>query len=160
MNIDQIGSVVLVGAGQMGLAMARGWLKAGLKAPNLTLVDPAPRDATRDFATTGNIDLVAAVPEQPASVLVLAVKPQVVEPVMAGINPRIGPETLTISVVAGIALAKLYRGLGSRRVVRAMPNTPAQLGKGVTGAIAGSGVSEKNRTEADFVVCLRAGAVA
>jgi len=152
MNIDQVGAVVLVGAGQMGLAMARGWMKAGLKAANLTLVDPTPRQTSRDFAATHNIDLVASVPEQPAGVLVLAVKPQVVEQVMAGINPRIGPETLTMSVVAGIALARLYRGLGSRRVVRAMPNTPAQLGMGVTGAIAGSALSEKNRTAADVLL--------
>ncbi|VAW14675.1 Pyrroline-5-carboxylate reductase [hydrothermal vent metagenome] len=152
MNIDEIGAVVLVGAGQMGMALATGWLAAGLDRAKLTLVDPAPRQSTVDFAKTNNLKLVDEAPGQPFSVLVIAVKPQIIAPVMAQITPRISSDTLIISIAAGISLNELYRGLGSKRIVRAMPNTPAQVKKGASGAIAGSGVTEKNRIEADILL--------
>ncbi len=151
-NIDQIGPVVLVGAGQMGLAMARGWLAAGLEGAKLILVDPAPRQSTIDFARNHNLKLLAEAPDQAPMVLVIAVKPQVIVPVMAQIKPRISAATLIISIVAGISLATLYDGLGTKRVVRAMPNTPVQVGKGASGAISGGGVTEKNRAEANILL--------
>lgn len=151
-NIDEIGEVVLVGAGQMGMAMAKSWLAAGLSAKKLILVDPAPRQSTKDFAKTHNLKLVAQAPDQPAQVLVIAVKPQIIGLVMTQIKPKISADTLVISIVAGISLASLYGGLDTERVVRAMPNTPAQVGKGATGAIAGDGADGQNRAEADILL--------
>jgi len=152
MKASQIGSVVLIGAGQMGLAMARGWLAAGLDATNLTLVDPNPPGRTKEFAKTHSVKLLAQAPAQAPSVLVLAVKPQIIDPVMAQIKAKICADTLVISIVAGVSLAMLYRGLASKRVVRAMPNTPAQLGKGATGAISGSGIVRKDEIAANVLL--------
>lgn len=149
MAIKNIESLVLVGAGQMGLAMVRGWLANGLDSKALTLVNPAPRDTIRQFASINNILLVSEVPQAKADVVVLAVKPQIAKTVMAGIAGKISPETLVLSVVAGFSLQALKNGLGSERIVRTMPNTPAQVGKGVSGAVAANGVDEKDRKLAD-----------
>ncbi len=149
LNIENIGSLVLVGAGQMGLAMVRGWLANGLDVKALTLVDPAPRETTKQFASANNILLVAEIPKVKADVVVLAVKPQIAKTVMASICDKISPDTLILSVVAGFSLKALKHGLGSGKIVRTMPNIPAQVGKGVSGAVAANGVDEKDRKLAD-----------
>lgn len=152
MSIKDIKSLVLVGAGQMGTALAKGWLTHGMPGSALTLVDPTPRDATKEFAQTTGATLMPAMPDEPADALVLAVKPQIAEQVMAGIKDNIGAETLVLSVVAGYSLKALSRHLGTNRIVRTMPNTPAQVGKGVTGAVAGIGVSKQNRATANALL--------
>lgn len=119
----------------MGLAMARSWLAAGLPPDRLVLVDPSPPDAAREFAAGHGVRLLDNAAGQLVAVLVLAVKPQIMADVLAGLKPSVGPHTLVISIAAGISLAALSRGLGTERVVRAMPNTPAQIGRGVTGAV-------------------------
>src|SRR5690606_2799193 len=91
-------------------------------------------------------------------VLVLAVKPQIMAQVLEEVRPACGPETLVLSVAAGISLAALASGAGTQRVVRAMPNMPAQIGKGVTGAIAGPGVTPEDRAVSDALLAA-AGAV-
>lgn len=135
MNLAGIGPVVLVGAGKMGLALAQGWLKAGLKPDNLVLVDPKPGDVTTGFAAQHGVVLAASVADVAPQVLVLAVKPQIMVGVLAEVKPVVGPGTLAVSIAAGISLATLTQGLGTERVVRAMPNTPAQIGKGISGAV-------------------------
>jgi pyrroline-5-carboxylate reductase len=76
---------------------------------------------------------------------VLAVKPQIIGAVLAQLEPAIGPETLVISIAAGIGLQRLTTGLNTQRVIRTMPNTPAQIGKGITGAVAANGVTTADR---------------
>lgn len=153
-----VGPVMLVGAGKMGLALAKGWLDAGLPAGNLVLVDPNPGDTTRQFAEDNDLTISAeAVGLQP-NVLVLAVKPQIIDAVLASLQPVIGPHTLAISIAAGIDIARLSRGLGMGRVVRTMPNTPAQIGKGITGLVAGPDVSPEARDVAEALL-LAAGPV-
>lgn len=146
MTLSNLGPVVLVGAGKMGTAMARGWLAAGLRSADLILVDPKPSDAVADFAGQHGLLLVAAIPADivPA-VIMLAVKPQVMKGVLETVKPNIGAETLVMSVAAGIGIDMLQAALGTARIVRTMPNTPAQVGKGITGAVAGSGVSARDR---------------
>src|SRR5690606_14958791 len=80
-------------------------------------------------------------------VLVLAVKPQMMAAVLAEVRPAVGRQTLVISIAAGIPLATLAAGLDTKRVVRAMPNTPAQLGKGISGAV-GLDISDADRATA------------
>src|SRR5690606_35766732 len=139
--LRSIGPVMLVGAGKMGLALARGWLGAGLPSANLLLVDPNPGapalELAEDYGPTLSADTVGLQP----NVLVLAVKPQIIDTVLAALAPVIGPQTLAISIAAGIDIARLSRGLDMGRVVRTMPNTPAQIGKGITGAVAGPEVT-------------------
>jgi pyrroline-5-carboxylate reductase len=84
-------------------------------------------------------------------VLVLAVKPQVIGDVMAEIQHVVGGQTLVVSIAAGISLARISSALGTDRVVRAMPNTPAQVGKGISGAV-GLAITEGDRKSADALL--------
>jgi len=151
-NIRSIGPVVLVGAGKMGMALARGWLDAGLPASNLVLVDPAPGEAARELAEDHGLVIHAEAAGLVPNVLVLAVKPQIAGPVMEGLRPVIGPQTLVLSIAAGIAIETLSSGLETARVVRTMPNTPAQVGKGMTGAVAGPGIGAEDRAAVDALL--------
>ena len=150
--LNRIGPIMLVGAGKMGVALARGWLDAGLPASNLLLVDPNPGDAARQLAEDYGLTISAeAVGLQP-NVLVLAVKPQIIDTVMATLAPVIGPQTLVLSIAAGIDIPRLSRGFGMGRVVRTMPNTPAQIGKGITGAVPGPDVNAQDRDNAEALL--------
>lgn len=135
-DFKDIGPVVLVGAGKMGLALARGWIAGGLAPDRLVLVDPFAGEAAKAFAAETGARLAESAHNILTHVLVLAVKPQTMAAVLAEVRPAVGRQTLVISIAAGIPLATLAAGLDSKRVVRAMPNTPAQLGKGITGAVA------------------------
>lgn len=152
LSLSQLGPVMLVGAGKMGMAMANGWLKAGLQPKDLILVDPKPSDFAVDFAGEHGLLLIAKMQDQPMRVVVLAVKPQIMETVLADAKGSLAPDTLTLSIAAGISLDTLTSGLETQRVVRTMPNTPAQIGKGVTGAVAAKGVGEDDRQAAEALL--------
>lgn len=151
-TLADIGPVVLIGAGKMGLAMARGWLAAGLKPGHLVLVDPNPAPATLSFAEQAGVRLMASPAGVLVQVLVLAVKPQIMAEVLQQVRPSVGRHTLVISIAAGVALATLASGLETGRVVRTMPNTPAQIGKGISGAVAAPQVSEADRQMAEALL--------
>jgi pyrroline-5-carboxylate reductase len=143
--LQDIGPVMLIGAGKMGLALARGWLEAGIPPDNLVMVDPHPSPEAKDLSNDwGLIFSDEAVGLQP-NVLVLAVKPQIIDPVLEGIGAVVGPHTLIVSIVAGIDIARLMDGIATGKIVRSMPNTPAQVGKGITGAFAASYVGPRER---------------
>jgi pyrroline-5-carboxylate reductase len=138
MNILQAACpLVLVGAGKMGGAMLAGWLDVGLDPDGVIIVDPKPSDETTEFARRHGLRLETAPPAGvEAGVLVLAVKPQVADAVLPTLAPLVGPGTVTLSIIAGKPIAKLAAGLGGRgAVVRAMPNTPAQVRRGMTVAV-------------------------
>ncbi len=151
-SLRNIGPVMLVGAGKMGLALARGWLDAGLAPTDLILVDPNPGDAARELAEEYGLTLSAEAAGLQPNVLVLAVKPQIIDTVLATLRPIVGPQTLAVSIAAGIDIARLSRGLDMGRIVRTMPNTPAQIGKGITGAVAGPDVSAEDRAAAEALL--------
>jgi pyrroline-5-carboxylate reductase len=137
--------LVLVGAGKMGGAMAQGWLDAGLPAAGLTILEPSPSPEIASLAAHRGVALnppIAAAPDM----LVLAVKPQSLEQVAPQIARLAGEHTLLLSIVAGKTIANLLARLPeARAVVRAMPNTPAAIGRGVTGAFANPGVDGEQR---------------
>jgi pyrroline-5-carboxylate reductase len=151
-NLSTIGQVVLVGAGKMGLALARGWLAGGLPAGKLVLIDPKPLDFTKDFAASTGVRLLPSVEGIAADVLLLAVKPQIIGAVMAEAKSAVGTETLVLSIAAGISIAALTEGLSTQRVIRTMPNTPAQIGKGITGAVPAGGVTAANKDAAEALL--------
>lgn len=151
MKLSEIGPVVLVGAGKMGLALARGWVSGGLPASNLVLVDPEPLEPTIVFSRERGIRLVTTPLGVLTHVMVLAVKPQVIKQVMAEVQPAVGPHTLVLSIAAGISMGTLANGLLTERLVRAMPNTPAQIGKGITGAV-GFHISDSDREIANALL--------
>lgn len=146
------GPVVLVGAGKMGLALARGWIAGGLPPGSLVLVDPMPSEAAQSFASETGVRLVDSAEGVLVAVLVLAVKPQVMGQVLAELRPMVGGHTLAISIAAGVPIQRIAEGLGITRVIRTMPNTPAQVGQGVSGAVAGAGVTADDQRVADALL--------
>jgi pyrroline-5-carboxylate reductase len=134
----------LIGAGQMATALGRGFVRAGLVAgQGLLAADPLPEARERFAAATGgrtsasNADVA-----REAHVLLLAVKPQQIKPVMAELRGKISPAQLVVSIVAGVRLAALAEGLGPGvRLVRVMPNTPCLVGRGACGYCLGLGAS-------------------
>ena len=151
-GLRSLGPVMLVGAGKMGVALAQGWLDAGLPPTNLVLVDPSPGQAARELAEDYEITIHPEAAGLVPNVLVLAVKPQIIGPVMEGLAPVVGAQTLILSIAAGISIATLSSGLGTERVIRTMPNTPAQIGKGMTGAVAAAEIDADDRAAAEALL--------
>ncbi|PKL95029.1 MAG: pyrroline-5-carboxylate reductase [Gammaproteobacteria bacterium HGW-Gammaproteobacteria-8] len=135
--------IAMIGAGNMARALIAGLLASGRDPGCITATDPDPaarRAATQDFGIAATADNAAAVAT--ADTIVLAVKPQVIEDVLASIAASVAPETLIVSVAAGIPIARIERALGRPQpVVRVMPNTPALLGVGATGMHASAACS-------------------
>lgn len=133
MSLKLDGPLLLVGAGKMGGAMLAGWIKAGIDPACLRVQDdqPAPEAAALcDARAISRGPLPTGVVPR---VIVMAVKPQIMEDVFPGCAANAGAETITLSIAAGKTLASFEKHLpkGSA-VVRAMPNTPALVGRGMT----------------------------
>jgi pyrroline-5-carboxylate reductase len=141
------GNVVLAGAGKMGGAMLSGWLTRGLDPKQVAVIEPHPSEEIRALTATGvrlnpsvgDIGTVAA--------LVVALKPQTFRDAAAALKSFTGSSTLVLSIMAGITLASLSENCGGS-VVRAMPNTPAAIGRGITVAVAASNVATVQRETA------------
>jgi len=134
--------VGVVGVGNMGEALARGLSAAGhqpylFDLDRTRLAAVAARHGASASADLGELVGVC-------DVIVLAVKPQQIDAVLADLRPLAGAQHLWISVAAGIPLARLAAGLGSPRVVRVMPNTPALVGEGMSAFAAGPGVGAED----------------
>lgn len=126
-------SIVLVGGGKMGSAMLEGWLKQGFAAGTMTVIDPHPSEALTARAAATGFSLNPATPGE-ADVLVLAIKPQMLDVAAPLLETLAGPKTLVISVLAGKTIANLAARMSrASAFVRAMPNTPAAVGRGITG---------------------------
>jgi pyrroline-5-carboxylate reductase len=151
-NLAEAAPVILIGAGKMGGALARGWIAHGLPPSGLSLVEPAPAPEIKSFAKSHGIALLAKPPVKPARVLVVAVKPQLIGEVMEKARVSVGEGTLVLSIAAGVTVAALSKGLGAERVIRTMPNTPAQIGKGMTGVFAGPGATAKDKSLARLLL--------
>lgn len=121
--------LTLVGGGRMGSALAGGWIQSGYDGP-ISIHDPNPSDQLKNWQADGKIALNPA--PEPAGILVVAVKPQIFPTILDSIKAHVGPETLVLSTMAGITLDGLAEKLGTKRVARAMPNTPGLIGKGMT----------------------------
>ena len=123
---------VLIGAGRMGSAMARGWLAdlgaAGLA--RLSVVEPSPDDDVVEAASE-NLIVLNPAPEL-ADIVVLAVKPQGFTSAAYGLRAWLGPDTLVVSIMAGVTIARIGQALGVTKIARAMPNTPGSIGMGAT----------------------------
>lgn len=131
MNTVSENGLVLLGCGKMGSAMLEGWLDQGLRAEAVWVIDPAPSDWVKSTGVRINEKL----PSIPAIVL-LAVKPQMMGDALPSIAAMGGGETLFISVAAGTPIATFEEALGSQSpIIRAMPNTPAAVGRGITAII-------------------------
>lgn len=124
--------LVLLGCGKMGGAMLQGWLAGGLPPGAVWVMDPKPSD----WLTAQGVNLNADLPPDPA-VVILAVKPQMMADALPVLTPLGNGRTLFVTIAAGTAMALYEQVLGQATpVIRAMPNTPAAIGKGVTGLVA------------------------
>jgi pyrroline-5-carboxylate reductase len=143
------GLIVLAGAGKMGGAMLTGWLARGLDPKRVVVVEPAPSAEITALAAKGiQINPKSA---SAADTLVIALKPQNFHETGAALKSFAGPSTLTVSIMAGITMASLQT-VGGDTVVRAMPNTPAAIGRGITVAVAAGKVSAAQRATADALL--------
>lgn len=145
------GTLVLAGAGKMGGAMLSGWLAQGLDAKRVVVIEPHPSDETRDFVARGIQLNPDAKGVGVVDVLVLAVKPQMFGDAGPQLKSFVGPSTLVVSIMAGTTIAAIETTCGGK-VIRAMPNTPAAIGRGITVAVASKGVSADQRTTTDVLL--------
>lgn len=147
-------TLVLIGAGKMGGAMLEGWLRIGMNPAGISLVDPNPSDEMVKLASEKGMALNPSADEiAPTEVLVLATKPQMLDTAAPAVQAYIQPKTLVISVLAGKTLGDLSARLpNANALIRAMPNLPASVQRGATGAAAGAGVSSAQRAMADALL--------
>jgi pyrroline-5-carboxylate reductase len=146
MSLTLSGPIILIGAGNMGGAMATGWVRNGIAGSSIIAADPNPPEAMKARLSEGGIQFAAAAPEGvTAGVIFVAVKPQVMDKVLPAYRALIGKDTIVVSIAAGKTLSFLEEHLGKAPMVRAMPNTPAMIGRGVTGAFANGLVSDAQR---------------
>lgn len=134
-SLKGTGPVALVGAGKMGGAMLEGWLALGLEPAQALVIDPAPSPEISVLAGRGVVINPPRHPMPKAQVIVVAVKPQVAAMVLPNVAPLVGDDTVIVSVMAGKTLAFLEAALPGAAIVRAMPNTPAAIGRGITVAV-------------------------
>ena len=143
-------SIVLVGAGKMGFAMLQGWAKLGFAGSNVVVLEPSPYPELATLCAEKGIRLN---PDQSSvrapQILVVAIKPQTLDAAASRLAALAGPQTLIVSILAGKSIGDLAaRAPKAGGIVRAMPNTPAAIGRGVTGATPSAGVIDAQRLQA------------
>lgn len=153
---DIRGPLLLAGGGKMGSALLAGWLRSGLAAGDAWVVEPEPgrRAALAREHGVHTAGDATALPDGPAPrTLVVAVKPQVLDAALPPLRKALAPGTLVLSIAAGKTIATLESLLGAGRpVVRAMPNTPAAVGRGATVLCANAHVDADRRAEAEALL--------
>lgn len=146
--------IAFIGPGAMAEAMIRGLVVGELVSP-AQVIAAGPRSARLEelqtkYAIHISTDNLNAA--QGADVVVLAVKPQMLNPVMQGLKNHIRPNALVISVIAGARMQAMENGLNHHAIVRSMPNTPAMIGEGMTVWAASSSVTMPQRAQAQTIL--------
>jgi len=143
------GTLLLVGAGKMGSAMLDGWLARGLNPKKIMVMEPLPGKAVKSLTRRGltlNAKTGPKAKAEPAAAIVIAVKPQTAPEAVPPLGLHVGKSSLVLSIMAGRTIGFLERSLPSgTAIVRAMPNTPAAVGRGITVAVANAKVSARQR---------------
>jgi pyrroline-5-carboxylate reductase len=145
------GTIALAGAGKMGGAMLTGWLAQGLDPMRVAVIEPQPSPEISALTTKGIRLNPSARDIGKVDTLVVAVKPQSFREAAAALKPFVGASTLAVSIMAGTTIATIGQVCGGV-VVRAMPNTPAAIGRGITVAVAARNVSAAQRATADALL--------
>ena len=136
---------LIVGAGKMGGALISGWLETKtLKAENLLILDPSPGpDALRAIKAGATHIKKPSKKISAVNYVLLAIKPQSFADLTTDIEKHLSKDATVISILAGTSLDSLQSSFPERSIIRAMPNTPASIGKGITAYTKGSGVSSE-----------------
>jgi pyrroline-5-carboxylate reductase len=145
------GTIALAGAGKMGGAMLTSWLAGGLDPKRAVVIEPMPSAEITALAPQGvrlNPKDMGQKDMGQVETLVIAVKPQMFREAGAALKKLVAPSTLVVSIMAGTTMKSLQEVCGGA-VVRAMPNTPAAIGRGITVAVAAGNVSAGQRATAD-----------
>ena len=145
------GTIALAGAGKMGGAMLTGWLAQGLDPKCVVVIEPQPSAEIHALSARGVRLNPSAKDAGAIETLVVAVKPQSFREAGAALKSFTGASTLVVSIMAGTPVAALEEVCGGM-VVRAMPNTPAAIGRGITVAVAAKNVSAAQRATADALL--------
>jgi len=144
--------LVLIGAGKMGGALLEGWIGLGVDPTCIAVIEPQRTAAIEALSARGvriNPDPASIYPDA----IVIAVKPQIAADIMPNVASLTSPSTVVVSIMAGRKIAFLAAALPrNAAVVRAMPNTPAAIGRGITVAVPNSGVSPAQRQLADALL--------
>lgn len=144
-------SVVLLGCGKMGGAMLEGWLKGGLTPGQVQVIEPRPTDWLRGLAGRGLSLNPAAL--APATVAIIAVKPQMMGEAAPQLASLAGQGTVYLSIAAGTPIAAFEKMFGvGTPVIRAMPNTPAAIGRGISALIGNAAVTESGLAMAEALL--------
>jgi pyrroline-5-carboxylate reductase len=150
-------NVVLVGAGKMGGALLEGWVGLGVDPARIAVIEPHPAPSIEALVGGGlriNPDMASICPDA----IVVAVKPQIAPSIMPNVAALMSPSTVVVSIMAGRTIAFLADALPrGAAVVRAMPNTAAAIGRGITVAVANSRVSSTQRQLADRLLTATGG---
>jgi pyrroline-5-carboxylate reductase len=148
------GAVLLVGAGKMGGALLESWLARGLPPALVSVIEPSPAP---ELAKLLSAKRIARDPQPPLlpthAAVVLAVKPQTAPDAIKQIARFVGRDTVVVSIMAGRTLGFLAKHLPKgTEIVRAMPNTPASIGRGITVAVPNTRVKSGARELADALL--------
>lgn len=144
--------ILLVGVGQMGGAMLRGWLNQGVAPSRIAVREPHPSPDMAQLLAERKIASEFAQGTQP-DILVLAVKPQIMDEVLAEAAPLAGPETVILSVAAGRTVASIAGAFPQpMAIVRSIPNLPAEIGRGITAAYANAQVTPSQKAISDTLL--------
>ena len=138
------GALVLVGAGKMGCAMLDGWLARKLPPKKIIVLEPQPSKAIKALGKRG-VRINPKGDVGPVAALVIAVKPQTAPDALPLLAALVDNKTVVVSIMAGRTLGFLERHLPNAAIVRAMPNTPAAIGRGITVAVGNRRVTAKSQ---------------
>ncbi|NRG17649.1 pyrroline-5-carboxylate reductase [Rhizobiales bacterium] len=140
--------LVLVGAGKMGGAMLAGWIQKGVNPKSVFVVDPSPAPEIADLMSREGIAGGEAMPaDMRPAILMLAVKPQMMDAVLPNLVHNTAADTLVLSVAAGTTIERFSSVFGDVPIVRVMPNTPAQVGRGMNVACANARVGKGQKDD-------------
>ncbi len=142
--------LVLVGAGKMGGALLKGWCEQSvIDTHDIAVLDPQPSSEVAELIGARGLALnpdQAIWRQQAPCAVVIAVKPQIIDAVLPDVRALMGPDTVCLSIAAGISLHHLSAQLGEQAaIVRAMPNLPASIGKGASAMVNGAHVSDPQK---------------
>ena len=142
--------LVLWGCGKMGSALLQGWLKDGIPATSIWVNDPQPNDWVKGVK---GLHLNTPLPKSPM-VCVIAVKPQMMDKVLTDLGKTGDADTIFLSIAAGVRICDFENAVnknmgGNRAVIRAMPNTPAAIGAGISAVVCNKATSDTARDLAD-----------
>ena len=143
-------TIAFIGGGTMGGAIIHALVTKDKVSPDQIIASEPLLERREELRARYNVRVTAdnAAAASEADIVVLSVKPQVLPEVMPELRGKIKPEALVFSIVAGMPIATIGKGLGHNAIVRTMPNTPAQIGEGMTVWTASPSVTEVQRAQA------------